>query len=320
MFRYFDFKVEGDFADTAGTLARDVYLRVHRVDPVQLTFGQFREPFSQEELRLDSVQDFVERSLVNNLAPSRSPGVMLSGVLKKGVIEYQVGAFNGKGLLGLNTTGTPEGVVRLRFSPWKNSKDYWTKGLSFGGAYALGRNTGTSVRGLMESRSFIFFIPDTANGPVTHANGELTWLIGPATFRAEYDQVNQARTGLGPGGNNLPGVVAKSYMGQFTYLLTGEDKPDSGPVVPKRNLFGGEAGGGRGAWELKLRYSSLQISDGTPKSNRGQSIYFGANWYLNRFVRYVFDYGIELYQDPLRTPRPGDRTFHVVLSRIQVAF
>src|ERR1700730_89741 len=46
LFRYFDYKVEGDFADTASTLARDVYLRVHRVDRAQMTFGHFKEPFS----------------------------------------------------------------------------------------------------------------------------------------------------------------------------------------------------------------------------------------------------------------------------------
>ena len=322
LFRYFDYKIEGDFADTASTLARDIYLRIHRADRLQLTFGQFREPFSQEELRRDQVQDFVERSLANNLAPSRSPGVMLSGVLKKGVFEYQLGAFNGKGLLANNTVGTPEGVVRVRVAPWKNTRDYWTKGLIFGGAYALGRNstTGASVRGLTESRSFTFFSPDTVNGAATRANGELTWLIGPAAFRAEYDQVNQARNHLGAGGRNLPGVIAKGYTAQFTYLLTGEVKGEVNAVEPKRNLFGDEKGGGHGAWELKLRYSGLQISDGTAKSNRAHTIYFGANWYLNRFVRYVFDYGIELYQDPSRTPRPGDRSFNVLLSRVQVAF
>ncbi|HSO74129.1 MAG TPA: porin, partial [Blastocatellia bacterium] len=113
--RYFDFKIEGDFADVVGTLLRDAYVNVHRIDEFQLRFGQFRVPISQEEIRSDAFQDFVERSMVNNLAPSRSPGLMASGVIKKGVFEYQVGAFNGRGLLGVNTTGTPETAVRLRF-------------------------------------------------------------------------------------------------------------------------------------------------------------------------------------------------------------
>src|SRR6185369_16428188 len=131
--RYFDFKIEGDFADTTSTLLRDFYINVHRMDEFQLRFGQFKQPFSQEELRADIYQDFVERSLVNNLAPSCSPGFMASGVIDKGVFEYQVGAFNGKGLLTNNNTNSPEGAVRVRIAPWKNTKSFLGKGLFFGG-------------------------------------------------------------------------------------------------------------------------------------------------------------------------------------------
>lgn len=320
--RYFDFKIEGDFADTASTLLRDAYINVHRIDEFQLRFGHFKEPFSQEELRSDIYQDFVERSLVNNLAPSRSPGLMASGVIDKGVFEYQIGAFNGKGLLLANNTNSPEGVVRVRFAPWKNTKSFLGKGLFFGGAFADGRSLGgTSFRGLTESRSFTYFSPDTINGEYTRANGEMTWLLGAATIRAEYDQTNQHRDNLGPGGRNLPGVEAKGYMAQFTYLLTGEEKPDAGAVTPKRNLFGdGNNNSGFGAWELKFRYANLQVTDGTPKSNRAETFYFGPNWYLNRFVKYVLDIGVERFKDPARSPRPGDRNFVVVLSRIQIAF
>jgi phosphate-selective porin OprO and OprP len=319
---YFDFKVEGDFADTAGTLLRDFYVNVHRIDELQLRLGQFKEPFSQEELRSDSYQDFVERSLVNNLAPSRSPGLMASGVISKGVFEYQLGAFNGKGLLAANNNNTPESVVRLRLTPWKNSDSFWSKGLAFGGAYAQGRSLGgASVRGLTESRSFTYFTPDTVNGKITRANGEMTWVLGPATVRAEFDQTNQARDNLGARGTNLPGVVAKGYMTQVTYLLTGESKPDAGLVTPKRNLFGDATNKtGFGAWELKFRFSDLQIADGTAKSNRAQTFYFGPNWYLNRYVKYLLDLGVERFKDPLRSPQLGDRNYFVILSRVQVVF
>lgn len=319
--RYFEYRIEGDFADTSSTLLRDGYLHIHRKEGFQFTFGQFREPFSQEEIRQDANQDFLERSLVNNLAPSRQPGLMISGVLRKGVFEYQLGAFNGKGLLALNNSGTPDIAGRVRFAPWKNTESFWLKGVAFGGAAAFGHNkNGLSVRGLTESRSISFFVPETVNGPLWRANGELTWLLGPAAVRVEYDQTNQERRGLGPQGTTLPGVVAKGYMGQFTYVLTGETKPDNGTVVPKHSLFGDEKGGGFGAWELKFRYANLSISDGTPRSNRAESYYFGPNWYLNKFVRYVLDLGLERFSDPLRAPKPGERNFFVVLSRVQFSF
>ena len=321
LLRDFDFKIEGDFADTTSTLLRDFWIRFPRNQALVLTFGQFRVPYSQEEIRRDAEQDFVERSLVNNLAPSRSPGVMISGVLHKGVIEYQLGAFNAKGLLALNTVGTAETTGRLRFKPWNKSDNQWTKGFAFGGTYSMGRNAinGTSVRGLTESRSFTFFAPETVNGPIIRANGEFTWTIGPAALRGEYDQVNQFRNRLGPHGTNLPGLVAKGYMGQFTYLLTGENKSESGSVTPKHPVYANEKGRRAfGAWELKFRYSSLQLADGTARSNRAQTLYTGVNWYLTNYVRYVFDLGFERFRNPVLTPNPGDRSFFVTLSRIQV--
>ena len=323
--RYFDFKVEGDFADTANTLLRDFYLDIHRNDEVRFRFGQFKEPFSQEELRSDANQDFVERSLVNNLAPSRSPGLMVHGLFNKdrtGEFEYQVGTFNGKGLLALNNNNTPESVLRLRFSPWKTENG----SLAIGGAYAQGRSIGgAGVRGQTESRSVTFYAPDTVNGKLIRANGEMTWLYKSASIRAEYDQTNQDRDNLGPGGRNLPGVVAKGYMAQATYLLTGEKKPDGlrleDSVTPRRNLFGDEKGNpGFGAFELKFRYANLQIANGTAKTNRAETFFFGPNWYMNRFVKYVLDLGIERFKDPVRSPKPGDKNYFVILSRVQVVF
>jgi len=320
--RYFDFRIEGDFADPLTPL-RDLFVNIHRIEEFQLRFGQFRVPFSQEEMRSDGNQDFVERSLVNNLVPSRSPGLGASGVLNKGVFEYQLGAWNGKGLLAANTSGTPETALRLRFNPWKHSENFLSKGLIFGGAFTQGRAgpATLSVRGTTESRSTIFFLPDQINGKYIRANGELTWMLGPAAIRAEYDQTNQNRDNLGTNGGNLPGVVAKGYTAQLTYLLTGEEKPEVTAVTPKSNLFADSSGKqGLGAWELKVRYANLQISDSTAKSNRAGTIYFGTNWYMNRYVRYMLDLGFERFKDPLRAPQPGDKNFFVILSRVQVAF
>ena len=145
--------------------------------------------------------------------------------------------------------------------------------------------------------------------------------MGPAAIRAEYNQSNQARDGLGVGGGNLPGVVAKGYTAQVTYLLSGESKPESSPVIPGQDLFIEEVDShGWGAWEAKFRYDNLQITDGTPMSNRADTFTLGANWYMNRYVRYLFDLGLERFKDPLRSPKPGDSSFFVFLNRIQLLF
>jgi phosphate-selective porin OprO/OprP len=255
------------------------------------------------------------------LVPSRSPGLQFHGKLAGGRVEYQLGAFNGKGLLANNTTNTPEGVVRLRFSPWKGTDQFWLKGLSFGGALADGRTrNGRSVQGRTESRSFVFFEPVSVNGEILRTNGELTWLLGPAAIRAEYDQTNQARDNLGPGRTNLPGVVVKGYMVQGTYLLTGESKPETSLVKPKRSFLGEPGKAGFGAWELKFRYSNLQLSDSV-LSNRAETFSTGVNWYLSPYVRHVLDLNVERFKDPLHSPKPLDRgAFFTGLSRVQFYF
>lgn len=321
LYRHYEFKLEGDFADRTSTLLRDGFININYVPGVQFQFGQFKQPFSQEELTSSSRLDFVERSMVNNLAPSRSPGVQVHGKLAQGRFEYQLGAFNGKGLLAENTTRTPEGVVRLRFSPWKPTHQFWLRGLALGGAFADGRaRGGLSVRGRTESQSVVFFPPEPVNGEIVRANGELTWLLGPAAIRAEYVQTNQARDGLGPAGTNLPGVVAKGYMIQGTYLLTGESKPEAALVKPKRAFLGRGGEAGAGAWELKFRYSNLQLSDSV-RSNRAETFSTGINWYLSPYVRYILDLNVERFKDPLRSPTPLDRgAFFTLLTRMQFYF
>ena len=318
--RYYEYKVEGDFADTTSTLLRDGWVRVHRWDAFQVQAGQFKEPFSQEELRSDQAQDFVERSMADSLAPQRSPGIMVLGVIGKGVFEYQAGLFNGKSLLNLNTVGTPESAVRVRFTPAKKSRNRWTNAFSLGGAFALGRNpSGTaSLRGQTESRSMTFFAPEKVNGSLYRANGEITWLNGPFALRAEFDHISQKRLNLGLGGADLSPLEINSFAGQATYLLTGEKKPDNGAVVPRKSLFGNERG--IGAWELKFRYAFMDLNDHTGNSNRANSFFFGTNWYLNRFVKNLVEAGVETYRDPVRTPNPGDKQYFVVLNRIQFAF
>ena len=218
----------------------------------------------------------------------------------------------GKACSQLTTMELPRALCACACLPGRTASPVWGDGFSFGGAFTTGRNVGgLSVRGQTESRSFIFFTPETVNGKQTRANGELTWMLGPAAIRAEYDQTHQERRNLGAGGTDLPGVVAQGYMAQVTFLLTGETKPEAGAVAPRFQLFRERRRrAGLGAWELKLRYANLNIADGSPKSNRAETLFFGVNWYLNRFMTHMVDFGYRAdSSDRLRTPRPGDDNF-----------
>ncbi len=315
----YEYKLQADFADSQGTILRDGWIKVNLHPFFQLRIGQLKEPFSHEELRDDDNNDFVERSMVNNLVPRRSPGMELAGEFSGGILSYQIGAFNGKGLLAPNTTSTPEGVFRLRLRPWIKRDGHRLEGLSFGGAVARGRERGgMSFMGRTESRSATFSLP--VNGSIVRANAELTYLYRGFALRSKYVRTHQARTGLAPHRTNLPPVIGNSMMIQGTYLLTGEEKLEDGPVTPRKGLWNeGRPETDIGAWELKFRYSNLQLADGM-RSGRAEPFSTGLNWYLTRSAKYMLDVNFERFADPRHSPRPGERGFLSVLTRMQFTF
>lgn len=317
LFPHFEYKVQADFADRKSTMLRDAFLNVNYTERFQVKFGHFKQPFSQEELQSSKYIDFVERSSVNKIVPGRSPGLMFHGQFVDGAVQYALGIFNGQGTLNTNSSSTPEVNARLRFSPFKKTDSELFKNFSFGGAVARGRqNGGNSFEGKTASGSLTFFSKVPVNGQRLRANGEFWWRYKNWSLRAEYDQTNQEREALGPAGTNLPGVVAKGYILQTTYLLTGETKTESG-ITPKAAFLADD--GGVGAWELALRYENLQVHDRV-NPNRAEAYTFGVNWWLTKFVRYQSNFILERFEDTSRAPTPGKRNHFAYLSRVQVIF
>ena len=202
---HFDFAILADAAATTGSVVRDVYLNVRYKPELQFQAGQFKAPFGQETGIGDTSLDFVERGFQSMLYPSaatayRSPGAALHGDIDGGIVQYWVGAFNGKGYALVNTTNQPEVVGRLRFYPWRKSNSDWFKQLAFGGSVDFARS-----RGLSGDQSFSSTVPDgtytffpqfAINGPIQRYNGEFTYLRGPFSVRGEYDQLNMSRNNV----------------------------------------------------------------------------------------------------------------------------
>jgi phosphate-selective porin OprO/OprP len=91
LYRWIGFKLEADF--TEGVSLKDAYLDLQFFPELRFRAGQFKVPFSLEELTSSRFIDFVERSLVNELAPARDRGVMVYGDLFAGAMNYSLGGF-----------------------------------------------------------------------------------------------------------------------------------------------------------------------------------------------------------------------------------
>ena len=106
--------IRGNFARSGGTFVlEDAWLRYHLTNEWNVRFGQFKLPFSREELISSARQLAVERSLVNeSLNLGRSQGIELAyadeanrlSIAFSDAGQDQVGGFN---LVGTNAQNTP---------------------------------------------------------------------------------------------------------------------------------------------------------------------------------------------------------------------
>jgi phosphate-selective porin len=347
---HFDFAILADAATTTGSVVRDVYLNVRIKPEFQFQAGQFKAPFAQETGIGDTSLDFVERGFQSLLYPSaasayRSPGVALHGDIDGGVMQYWVGAFNGKGYALVNTTNQPEVIGRLRFYPWRKTKNEWLKQFAFGGSVDFARSRGLSgdqsFNGTLPDAAYNFFPQFPINGDIQRYNGEFTYLKGSFALRGEYDQLDMDRTNVGSlqagglGFLSLPTIRAKAWNLSTTYLLTGEKRPENGTPRVNRPLFGPDTPGGQGrgwgAFELAFRFTGIQANEpgesfnyltlGTvPTFNNHTDEYtMGLNWYPNYWVKYVVNFGIDQLKEPsVNGQVPGN--FFVVTQRVQFRF
>jgi hypothetical protein len=264
---HFDFALLTDANSTTGAIVRDVYLNVRIKPEFQIQAGQFKEPFAQETGIGATNLDFVERGLQALLYPCavtafRCPGITIHGDIDGGVMQYWVGAFNGRGGVTANVTNEPDFVGRVRLYPWRKSNNDWLKQFAIGASIDHARSRGlsndVSFSALLPDGTYTFFPQLPINGPIERYEGEFTYITGPFAARGEYVQLQEQRDGVGsltPGGLGfltLPGIGAKAWNIGTTYLLTGEKRPENGTPRVKHPLFGPDTPGGQGrGWAFR---------------------------------------------------------------------
>jgi phosphate-selective porin OprO and OprP len=130
----FDFKMEGDFANSDGTnggrtafSGTDIWINWHQFAAAQIKAGQYKAPFGLEQLTPDTTLYTIERSLPTNaITPERQIGVELWGKPltniwpeQKDLLTYYAGIFNGTGR-NINTNDNNEFmyVGRLELQPF----------------------------------------------------------------------------------------------------------------------------------------------------------------------------------------------------------
>jgi phosphate-selective porin OprO/OprP len=161
---------------------------------------------------------------------------------------------------------------------------------------------------------------------------EAAGTYGPLFFQGEYYWYNverNANTGLPPVG--APNLKFDGGYAQASYVLTGENRKYNsasasyGGIAPT-NPFSLTAGGW-GAWEIAGRVSRIDLNDQLAVANGVaggvQTVYTaGLNWYVNRNVRFMFNYLHGDISKQVSATNAGDAgaKFDAVAMRTQIAF
>lgn len=315
---------------------KDVYLNFKFTKKVQFQVGKFKVPFGLDELTGVSHNDFAYRSLgANYLDPARDVGVMAHAHILKRSVTYAVGVFehDGDNAKSKKVEGGGRTVAgRVTAVPFRRTGVASLGAINVGSAYAISELSddpylpnGLRARTVLSQDTFV--APVYVKGYRRRWEGDLDWMSGPASLRAEYTWVTDDRLRQGLGDENLPDARARAWYVSGTWILTGERK--------KRPLSadGEFLRGGAGAIELAGRYERLWFDSvpgadpdpaaRTPRSynilpSGDRALTLGVNWALNRFVKLQFNAIREQVEDKHRNPIADGGAFWSRILRLQI--
>jgi len=321
----FHYKAQYDFAGNK-TKIKDMYIKYTGL-PVHIQVGNFKEPFSLEELTSSKYITFMERGLPNVFAPSRNIGAALSG---HGDSWSAAG-----GVFTNGASGTSSGVDskfdvtgRLTFAPIHEK----TRVLHLGAGINYSRPDSTrNLRFDTRPESHITHkkLVDTMGTTLDTGNNvasvlkydlEAAAVYGPASIQGEYIRTNVSYQN---GVNNEPSFSGYYVFG--SWFLTGESRPYSvkkgsfGRVHPNQNFQLGKDGWG--AFEVAARFSQLDLEDIGVLGGKEQDITAALNWYPHPHLRLMLNWvHASVDRSPIATVARNNFSPDVFQMRAQVDF
>jgi len=302
MFGDWRFKGQYDFATNA-TRVKDAYIRYVGFAPVTFEVGNFKEPFSLEEMTSTKYTVFMERALSNALVPGRHIGAGLSAY--GNFWTASIGAFSRQ--VGNTTTSDSNFDLTGRVTLVPVRKDGLIVHLGSDVSYRLPDST-RAVRFRERPESHVTNIRLVDTGAINNVNNFISYglegaaVYGPLSVQGEYVRTDvNFQNGLA----NAP--IFNGFYVYASWFVTGESRPYRirqgafGRVRPNHNL----GLDGWGALELAARFSQLDLEDTGLAGGKEQNVTVGANWYPHSHVRFMFNWvHISVDHSPLRVAHP----------------
>lgn len=251
-----------------------------------MSIGKQKEPISGERIQSMVFNHMQERSAVSDaMLPSRNVGVVWNGISPRTNAGWAFGVFNNwfDESQDFDESST-QYIGRLTWAP--RSKDE-SNLLHLGLGYRYS-DTKEGFRAFTEpefNKSPVYV--DTGFGTATgilpadksqNWNFELSWRKGPFWLASEYTRSEVDNPALGD-------PVFDGYWVAGSWVLTGEMRPyyvksgTFGGLPISRNVYQG----GKGAWEVSARWSTVDLEDGLVTGGEMDIASFGLSWWLTPF-------------------------------------
>jgi len=315
----FKYKAQYDFAGN-GVAIKDLYIKYTGL-PVHIQVGNFKEPFSLEELTSSKYITFMERATPNAFAPSRNIGAALSG--HGDSWSAAAGVFT-NGAAGNSSIDSKFDVTgRLTFAPIHEK----TRVLHLGAAINYGLpNSNRTVQFRERPESHVTDQRLVNTGTLGNVDSVLKYgleaaaVYGPASIQGEYIRTN---VNYQNGATNEPNFSGYYVFG--SWFLTGESRPYSvkkgtfGRVHPNQNFQLGKDGWG--AFEIAARFSQLDLEDTGIAGGKEQNITTALNWYPHPHLRLMLNWvHASVDRSPIATVARNNFSPDVFQMRAQVDF
>ncbi|MGH8496914.1 MAG: OprO/OprP family phosphate-selective porin [Gammaproteobacteria bacterium] len=269
------YKLEYDFADEA---LKDAFVEYGGLPAGTVQLGHFKQAFSLEELTSSRYITFMERALPNVFVPSRRIGAGYENYARP--FGFAAGVFGGT----TEDSNEDEGAGaagRVVFAPELNEGMLLHLGLAatwMEPETTDPLNDSFEIRQRPESHVTDTRLVDT--GVLDDASNmqnyglEAAWNLGSLSFQGEY-MMSSVETDAGD-------FDFDGWYAYGSWFPGGQTRPYKDGAFQRVEA--------NGAWELALRFSSLDLDDGIVQGGTEDDITLGVNYYVNPYLRFMFNY------------------------------
>ncbi len=288
LWQYWNYKLQYDFTLSGVNGVQDTYIEYAGLEPVSIRLGHIKEPFGLEVMSSSKYVPFMQRSLMIAFTQGRNIGLQLGTHGDNWSLNAGVFGQGREGALADDDEGI--GVSgRGTFAPkiGDNTRLHLGAALSY-------RNTGSvdSVRFRTPPESHLTrqLLLDTGSidtDDFTRVGLEAALISGPFSIESEYNYIDLNRNG-----SITPDLEFSGYYLQGSWFITGESIPYNAKTgtFGKPRVKGLDGKGGVGAWQLAMRFSSLDLNDADINGGEEQNFSLGLNWYTTPNIRFSANY------------------------------